>query len=111
MPQSVSHFPFDSFLHLQYRHLGSRSTKTAAVTLRHLLRGVNHIGHEPTLHPLPTLLNRDVAGPHQGKDIPGQLSEGVLHVDGVTGRCLDVSHPIRPSQLLCLLTGHLEQQK
>lgn len=69
---------------------------------------MNHVGHEAALHALPALLDGDVAGPHQGKDVPGQLGKGVLHVDGVAGRRLHVAHPVRSGQLLCFLTGHLQ---
>lgn len=71
---------------------------------------MNHVGDKSALHALPALLDRDVARPHQGEDVSGQLGEGVLHVDGVTGRRLDVAHPVRSGQLLCLLAGHLEDQ-
>lgn len=86
------------------------STQTAAVTLGHFLRGVNHIGDKPALHALPALLDCDIARPHQGEDVSSQLGEGVLHIDGVTCRCLDVAHPVRPCQLLCFLAGHLEDK-
>lgn len=61
------------------------STQTAAVALRHFLRGVDHVGDEAALHALPALLDGDVARPHQGEDVSGQLGEGVLHVDGIAG--------------------------
>lgn len=115
-PQSVSHSPLNPpwfpplFSTSPIVPALPRSTETAAVTLGHFFRGVNHVGDEPTLHALPALLDCDVTRPHQGEDVPGQLGEGVLHVDGVTGRRLDVAHPVRPRQLLCLLAGHLEDE-
>lgn len=72
---------------------------------------MDYVGDKPALDALPALLDGDVTGPHQGEDVSGQLGEGVLHVDGVAGRRLDIAHPVRPRQLLRLLTGHLENQK
>lgn len=41
------------------------------------------------------------------EDVPGQLREGVLHIDGVAGRGFYVTHPVGAGEFLRFLTSHL----
>lgn len=86
---------------------GGHSAQAPAIAFGDLLGGVHDVGHEATLHPLPSLLDGDVAALDQLKDVARQLGEGPLHVDGVASRRLHVAHAVGRRQLLGLLPTHL----
>ena len=90
------------------RGLGmGHSAQAPAVAFGDLFRGVHDVGHKAALHPLPALLDGDVAALDQLEDVARQLGEGPLHVDGVARRRLHVAHAVGHRQLLGLLPANL----
>lgn len=53
------------------------SAVTLPSTFGDFLRGVDDVWDEAALHALPTVLDLDVSAPHQVKDLPRQVHEGL----------------------------------